>query len=208
MMFDDRERTWPEIVAGVDEAGRGPLAGPVVVGAVVLPRGTTIANLRDSKRLSARQRALLVPLITDCALAWAVGMASVEEIDRLNILAATLLAMQRAVAALHVRPELVVVDGTSAPRFACPAVTIIGGDDKVLAISAASVLAKEFRDQLMREYDHVFPGYEFTRHKGYGTPAHVAALISLGPCAIHRKSFAPVRDAGCTAGATSGELPL
>lgn len=195
MIYDECERHWPACVAGVDEVGRGPLAGPVVVGAVVLPRGAVIENLRDSKRLSARQRALLVPLITDCALAHAVGMASVEEIDRLNILAATHLAMQRAVAALAMRPELVVVDGNRAPRFACPAVAIIGGDDKVQAISAASVLAKEFRDQLMRDYDTVFPGYDFARHKGYGTAAHVAALTLLGPCAIHRKSFAPVRTA-------------
>lgn len=188
---------WPLLVAGVDEVGRGPLAGPVVAAAVILPRGMEIAGLRDSKCLSARQRGALVPIIEQCAIAYGIGFASVTEIDEFNILRATYMAMQRAVAALRVPPELIVVDGNRAPAFAAPALTIIGGDDKVQAISAASVLAKAFRDEQMLSYEQEFPGYHFARHKGYGTPLHLAALTALGPSPLHRVSFAPVRAAAC-----------
>ena len=190
-----RRPGWPEVVAGVDEAGRGPLAGPVVAAAVILRPRAHIAGLRDSKRLSGRQRADLVPRIHRAASAHAIGVASVAEIDQLNILAATMLAMQRAIRGLGVLPELVAVDGNQAPLDVGPCVTIVGGDDKVAAISAASVLAKEYRDRQMTDFDVQYPGYDFARHKGYGTAQHLAVLAALGPSAIHRHSFAPVRAA-------------
>ncbi len=174
---------------GVDEAGRGPLAGPVVAAAVVLT--APIAGLADSKKLSARRRAALVPLIREHAL-WAVAWASAAEIDVLNIHRATLLAMQRAVAALGVVPDECLVDGRFVPELPCPARAEVGGDARFPQISAASILAKEWRDAEMRRWDRVYPDYDFARHKGYPTAAHLDALQRVGPSPIHRYSYAPV----------------
>ena len=181
------------IIAGVDEAGRGPLAGPVVAGAVILRRKPRIRGLVDSKLLTPKQRLELAVEIREHAVAWAVAQADHEEIDRLNILNATLLAMQRAVAALSVSPVQVLVDGNQCPRLSCQVQAVIGGDASVPAISAASILAKVHRDGLMGELDNCYPGYGFAHHMGYSTPEHLAALDSLGACAIHRRSFAPVQ---------------
>jgi ribonuclease HII len=180
------------LVAGVDEAGRGPLAGPVVAAAVILDPGRPIEGLRDSKQLSAARRERLAPLIRERALAWCVAEASVEEIDALNILQATLLAMRRAVAGLALVPELVLVDGNQLPRLACEARAIIGGDALEPAISAASILAKTVRDAGMAAAEAHYPGYGFARHAGYGTAQHLAALETLGATPLHRRSFAPV----------------
>lgn len=185
-------------IAGVDEAGRGPLAGPVVAAAVILDPRRPIEGLADSKKLPERERTRLEPLIRERALAWAVASSDREEIDTLNILQATLLAMSRAVRMLRVRPTHVQVDGNRAPRLddpACSVETIIRGDATVQAISAASVLAKVHRDRLMVALDESLPGYGFAAHKGYGTAAHLAALHRLGPSPQHRQSFAPVRAA-------------
>jgi len=185
-------------VAGVDEAGRGPLAGPVVAAAVILDPSRPIAGLEDSKRLSEPQRERLAPLIRARARAWAIGSAERAEIDTLNILQATLLAMRRALLALGVRPACVCIDGNRAPQLSdlgCTVETIVGGDALVPAISAASILAKTHRDALMRVLERRYPGYGFARHKGYGTPAHLEALRRLGPSSEHRLSFAPVRAA-------------
>jgi ribonuclease HII len=180
------------LVAGVDEAGRGPLAGPVIAAAVVLDAAKPVKGLADSKILSAGRREELAVLIEERALCWALGRAEVEEIDRLNILRASLLAMQRAVAVLSPRPGLVLVDGNRAPELACPVQTVVRGDATVPAISAASILAKVARDAEMRELDALFPGYGFARHKGYPTSAHLEALQKQGVSAVHRRSFAPV----------------
>ena len=185
----------PGLVAGVDEAGRGPLAGPVVAAAVILDDLRPISGLRDSKRLSARQRELLQEQILASALCCSVACASVEEIDTLNILQATMLAMQRAVQGLRLLPQRVVVDGNRLPGLAVPAAAIVQGDAKVQAISAASILAKVHRDRLCGALHQQFPQYGFAGHKGYGTAAHLAALHHHGPCAAHRRSFAPVRAA-------------
>ena len=179
--------------AGVDEAGRGPLAGPVVAAAVMLDRACPIAGLADSKTLSEARREELAGQIRAHASAWALGMASVEEIDRLNILQATLLAMQRAVQGLAIAPALVLVDGNRAPRLSCPVRTVVRGDATVQAISAASILAKVARDAMLRDLDTQYPGYGFSRHKGYPTAEHLRALECLGPSVVHRVSFAPVR---------------
>lgn len=179
-------------IAGVDEAGRGPLAGPVVAAAVILDPARPIAGLRDSKQLSAARRERLAPLIRERALAWCVAEASVEEIDTLNILQATLLAMRRAVQGLTRTPELVLVDGNQLPRLDCEARAIVGGDALEPAISAASILAKTMRDAAMAAAEARFPGYGFARHAGYGTAQHLAALEALGATPLHRKSFAPV----------------
>ncbi len=181
------------MIAGCDEVGRGTLAGPVVAAAVVLDATRPIVGLADSKALSARRREALDALIRERALGWAIGEATVDEIDRLNILQATLLAMQRAVAALSVRPSLVLVDGNRAPELPMPARAIVGGDALEPAISAASIVAKVYRDRLMVELGARHPGYGFERHFGYGTIAHRQALVMLGPCRAHRHSFAPVR---------------
>jgi ribonuclease HII len=181
--------------AGVDEVGRGPLAGPVVAGAVILDSERPIAGLRDSKRLSARRRSELADQIRDRALAWALGRAEVEEIDALNILRASHVAMQRAVAALAVAPEFVLVDGNLTPEFAVPAVAIVGGDDRVGAISAAAIIAKVARDEEMVALAARYPGYGLDQHKGYPTPAHLRALERQGASPAHRRSFAPVRRA-------------
>ncbi|MBK1678786.1 ribonuclease HII [Rhodocyclus tenuis] len=180
------------LVCGVDEAGRGPLAGPVVAAAVILDPARPIPGLNDSKKLSARRREALAVLIREQALAWAVAEASVEEIDRINILQASLLAMQRAVAALAVRPQLALIDGNRCPRLACPAEALVGGDGRSAPIAAASILAKTVRDELMLVMHARFPMYDFARHKGYPTAAHLAALREHGPCSEHRRSFAPV----------------
>jgi len=182
-------------VAGVDEVGRGPLAGPVVAAAVILDPNRPIAGLDDSKRLTASRRTKLELIIQECALAWALGRAEVEEVDQLNVLMASMLAMQRAVAALGEMPGHVLVDGNRTPALPCPATAIIGGDGKVAAIAAASILAKVARDREMVEHDAQYPGYGFARHKGYPSAEHLAALTALGPTPLHRKSFAPVRKA-------------
>ncbi|MDQ1302457.1 MAG: ribonuclease [Pseudomonadota bacterium] len=183
-------------VAGIDEAGRGPLAGAVVAAAVLLAPGQVLAGVRDSKQLSATQREALVERIHGSALDWSIGVATQTEIDALNILHATMLAMSRAFAGLRRRPDLVQIDGNRAPRlegFTGTVQTVIGGDRSCPAISAASILAKVHRDQLMMELHAEYPAYGFDRHKGYPTAEHRAALLSLGPCPAHRRSFAPVR---------------
>jgi ribonuclease HII len=180
-------------VCGVDEAGRGPLAGPVVAAAVILDPARPIDGLSDSKRLSAAQRERLAPLIRSRAKAWAVAQASVGEIDDLNILQASLLAMTRAVEALQPAAEFALVDGNRLPRLRIEARAVVGGDASEPAISAASILAKVQRDALMRQLDARFPGYGFADHAGYPTPVHLDCLRRLGPCDEHRRSFAPVR---------------
>ena len=180
--------------AGVDEAGRGPLAGPVVAAAVILDDLQPIDGLNDSKLLTARRRELLFDQIRARALCCSIAQASVEEIDTLNILQATLLAMQRAVDGLRLRPHRVLVDGNRLPILKVPAEAIVRGDATVKAISAASILAKVFRDRLCVEMHALHPQYGFDGHKGYPTPAHLAALREHGACPQHRRSFAPVRD--------------
>jgi ribonuclease HII len=184
--------------AGVDEAGRGPLAGPVYAAAVILDPARPIEGLRDSKQLTAARRELLAVQIKQHALAWQIAWADVEEIDCLNILGATLLAMRRAVAGLALRPALVQVDGNRMPQIAdcCDRVeTVVRGDASIAAISAASILAKQARDAAMCAMAHHYPGYQLETHKGYPTPEHLAALARLGPSPQHRLSFAPVREA-------------
>jgi len=181
------------LIAGVDEVGRGPLAGPVVTAAVILDPARPISGLADSKVLSEARREALYDEIRGKALAWAIGRAEVEEIDDINILQATLLAMQRAVAALPLPPQHVLVDGNRCPALPCSAEAIIKGDGCVPVISAASILAKVTRDREMVELDRCYPGYGLAGHKGYPTKAHMAALAELGVTPIHRRSFAPVR---------------
>jgi ribonuclease HII len=183
----------PGLLAGVDEAGRGPLAGPVVAAAVILDPRRPIEGLADSKVLSPRRREQLADIIRDRALCVCVAEASVEEIDRLNILGATLLAMQRAVAGLRLLPQRVLVDGNRLPVLPMPAAAVVGGDAWVPAISAASILAKVQRDQSCAALHARHPQYGFDAHKGYPTPAHLEALRRHGACAAHRRSFAPVR---------------
>ena len=183
------------LVAGVDEAGRGPLAGPVIAAAVILDEDNLVSGLADSKTLTAERREELSELIREGAVCWALGRAEVEEIDRLNILQATLLAMKRAVTSLARVPGLVKIDGNRAPLMDCPVQTIVRGDVSVPAISAASILAKVARDAEMREWDRRYPGYGFSVHKGYPTRAHVDALLRQGVTPIHRRSFGPVRQA-------------
>jgi ribonuclease HII len=181
------------LVAGVDEAGRGPLAGPVVVAAVILDPQRPIAGLDDSKRLSARRRELLFVQIQQRALAWSIVHVDVAEVDRLNILQATLWGMQQAVAKLQPAPFRVLIDGNRAPALACEVQTIIQGDRLVAAISAASILAKVSRDRHMLQLHQAFPQYGFDQHKGYPTSHHLQLLQQYGPCREHRASFAPVR---------------
>ena len=180
------------LVAGVDEVGRGPLAGAVVTAAVILDPGRPIAGLRDSKALTPARREALAEVIRAQALAWALGRAEVEEIDRLNILWATLLAMERAVLALPVCPDRVLVDGDRCPAVPFPVEAVVGGDASVPCISAASILAKVTRDRELVELDALYPGYGFARHKGYPTREHLEALARLGPSPVHRRSFGPV----------------
>jgi ribonuclease HII len=190
-----QETTDATLLCGVDEAGRGPLAGAVFAAAVVLdPRRTRINNLHDSKLLDAQTREKLAGRIRGRALAWSVAFASVEEIDAINILRASLLAMKRAVEGLGMQPDQVCVDGNMLPPIvSLPCRAIVGGDRLVAAISAASILAKVARDAEMLRLDAEYPGYGFASHKGYSTPEHLAALRERGPCAIHRRSFEPVQ---------------
>jgi ribonuclease HII len=180
-------------VAGVDEAGRGPLAGPVVAAAVILDPARPVEGLADSKVLTEASRERLANVICERVVAWALGRAEVQEIDRLNILQASMLAMRRAVLALSVPPERVLVDGNRCPQIPFPVEAVVKGDATVAAISAASILAKVSRDREMLDLDARFPGYGFARHKGYPTPDHLASLTRLGACEAHRRSFAPVR---------------
>lgn len=183
-----------EIICGVDEAGRGPLAGPVYAAAVILPVDHGIVGLRDSKKLSAPRRQQLAAEIRLKALCFAVCRAEVDEVDRLNILQATLLAMQRAVSNLSLQPTLALIDGNRAPKLNCQVRTMIGGDDLEPSISAASILAKTERDAYLRTIDVLYPKYGFAQHKGYGTSAHLSALRTFGPCPEHRRSFLPVQQ--------------
>ncbi|MGA0266014.1 MAG: ribonuclease HII [Lysobacterales bacterium] len=180
-------------IAGIDEAGRGPLAGPVVVSAVILPQDHGLTGLDDSKRLSAATRERLFDEVRACADSWAVEIVEVEEIDRINILRATFKGMQRTVRALDPKPTLTLIDGNRAPELDTEVHTIVQGDHWVPAISAASILAKVTRDRLMQDFHHQFPEYGFDRNKGYPTAEHLDRLKQYGPCPIHRKSFAPVR---------------
>ena len=182
-------------IAGVDEAGMSPLAGPVAAAAVILAPGTRIPEVDDSKRLDAETRERLAPVIKQRAVAWAVAFAEVEEIDRINIYWAGLAAMRRAIAALAPEAEHLLIDGRRLPGLALPQDRIVGGDAKSLSIAAASILAKTARDARMRALDAEFPGYGFAQHKGYPVDAHTDALRKLGACPIHRRSFAPVREA-------------
>jgi len=182
------------LICGVDEAGRGPLAGPVSAAAVILDPARPIDGLADSKKLSERQRDRLATIICERALAWSVAYAEVEEIDRLNILQASLLAMRRAVLALSIQPHQVLVDGLYCPQTGIPSQAIVKGDSKVEVISAASILAKTARDALMQELHKRYPHYGFDSHKGYPTAAHLVALREFGVSLAHRKSFRPVRD--------------
>ena len=181
------------LTAGVDEVGRGPLAGPVVAAAVILNPDKPIRGLADSKALSESVRERLAEEIKSSALAWAIARAEVEEIDQINILQASLLAMRRAVLALRPQAEYALIDGNRCPQLPCPSEAIIKGDQTVAAISAASIIAKVARDQEMIEMDTLYPGYDFTRHKGYPTKAHVLALQTIGISPIHRRSFGPVK---------------
>ena len=186
------------LIAGVDEAGRGPLAGPVVAAAVVLNSRNPIDGLADSKKLSEKRRELLAVVIKERSLAWSVAWADPAEIDAVNILGATMLAMRRAILGLAVAPTRVKIDGNRLPnlrfeRGIIPGEAIIGGDDLVPAISAASIIAKTTRDHMMRTLDDIYPRYEFARHKGYGTAIHRERLQEYGPCREHRQSFAPVK---------------
>lgn len=188
-------RAWPELTAGVDEAGRGPLAGPLVVAAVILDPARRINGLADSKVLSADRRETLDARIRERAIAFSVIEISIAEIETFNIFHATMLGMTRAVAALTPLPALALIDGNSLPKvLACAGHAIVDGDALEPAISAASILAKVARDRIMTEFDALHPGYGFARHKGYATPEHLAALDRLGPCPLHRPSFAPVRQ--------------
>ena len=176
-------------VCGMDEAGRGPLAGPVCAAAVILPRGLVIPGLNDSKKLTERRREALYDVITAQALAYGVAFASEREIDELNILQATYLAMNRAIAAMGTAPALALIDGNRNGGIAVPSRCVVGGDGKCASIAAASVLAKVTRDRYMLELDARYPGYGFAKHKGYGTAAHYAALREKGPSEVHRRTF-------------------
>lgn len=182
------------LVAGVDEAGRGPLAGPVAVAAVILPRELYVPRLNDSKKLSAQVRASLYEEIVEKAICCHVTLIDAAEIDRINILQATIRGMYEAVAALDPAPEEVLVDAVELPRLLIPTQSIIKGDAKSASIAAASILAKVTRDRLMEAYDAAYPGYGFAQHKGYGTAEHIAAIKNLGACPIHRRTFEPIRS--------------
>ncbi|BBO20842.1 MAG: ribonuclease HII [Rhodocyclaceae bacterium] len=189
-----QSRPATRLICGVDEAGRGPLAGPVYAAAVILDPLNPLEGLADSKKLTEKARGRLAPLIRERALSWAVASASVEEIDALNILQATLLAMRRAITALSLQPGEVLIDGTQCPRIALPVRAVVKGDSSVPAISAASILAKTARDAEMLRLHALHPEYGLGRHKGYPTAAHLAALRKHGVIGIYRRSFGPVRD--------------
>ena len=178
-----------KLICGVDEAGRGPLAGPVCAAAVILPPNIEIPGLNDSKKLSDKKRRELYPVIKEQAIAYGIAFADQKEIDEINILQATYLAMERSIAQLSVKPELALIDGNRAKDFGLPVETIIHGDSLSASIAAASVLAKGTRDDYMLKMAEEYPGYDFEIHKGYGTKAHYAALTKLGPCSIHRMTF-------------------
>ena len=182
-----------ELVVGVDEVGRGPLCGAVVTAAVILDPARPILGLNDSKKLTEARRELLFDEIREKALSWCIARAEVEEIDQLNILHATMLAMQRAVAGLHITPRLALIDGNRCPHLAVPSAAVVKGDSKVPAIAAASILAKVSRDREMQALDRQYPGYGIAGHKGYPTAVHLEALQRLGPTPVHRRSFGPVR---------------
>lgn len=182
------------LLAGVDEVGRGPLAGDVVAAAVILDPAQNIDGLDDSKKLSEKKREALFPLIQERVLSWSIARASVLEIDKINILQASLLAMKRAVEGLQLQPEHVLVDGNKIPQWQYSAEAVVKGDSRVAAISAASILAKVVRDREMADFDSKYPGYGFSRHKGYPTKYHLEALSRLGPSPIHRISFGPVKN--------------
>ena len=194
MIFKTKAQLAGRHVAGVDEVGRGPLAGPVVAAAVILHPDRPIRGLKDSKLLTPEAREELAEKVRSRALAWALAWVDHEEIDRINILQASLLAMSRAVAALAVEPDEVQVDGNQCPVVKQPVTAIVMGDSKVKAIGAASIIAKVERDALMGRMHALYPQYGFDEHKGYGTPAHLEALRRHGACPIHRRSFAPVRE--------------
>ena len=177
------------MICGIDEAGRGPLAGPVAAGAVILPKDCTLLYLHDSKKLSEKRREELFVQIKEQAVAWCVGIVGPERIDEINILQATYEAMRQAVAGLGVKPDLLLNDAVEIPGVDIMQVPIIKGDAKSVSIAAASILAKVTRDHMMVEYDQLFPDYGFAKHKGYGTAAHIQAIQELGPCPIHRRSF-------------------
>ncbi len=187
------EKTWADrgfhAICGIDEAGRGPLAGPVCAAAVILPEGLEIPGLNDSKKLTDKKRRELFPIIEEQALAYGIGWASQEEIDDINILQATFLAMSRAVEQLNIRPDLALVDGNRAPALDLPVETVVKGDSLSASIAAASVLAKVSRDDVMLRMAEEYPGYGFEVHKGYGTKAHYEALRTFGPSPIHRRTF-------------------
>ena len=187
------EKTWADrgfhAICGIDEAGRGPLAGPVCAAAVILPEGLEIPGLNDSKKLTDKKRRELFPIIQEQALAYGIGWASQEEIDDINILQATFLAMSRAVEQLNIRPDLALVDGNRAPTLDLPVETVVKGDSLSASIAAASVLAKVSRDDVMLRMAEEYPGYGFEVHKGYGTKAHYEALRKFGPSPIHRRTF-------------------
>ena len=178
-----------KVICGVDEAGRGPLAGPVCAAAVILPPDLEIPGLNDSKKLTDKRRRELFPIIKEQAIAYGIGLAGHDEIDEINILQATYLAMERAIQALSVKPELALIDGNRAKDFGIPVETVVKGDSRSASIAAASVLAKVTRDDLMLELAEQYPQYGFEIHKGYGTKAHYAALTEHGPCPIHRMTF-------------------
>lgn len=184
-----------KLIAGVDEAGRGPLAGPVVAAAVILPEFYDIDGLNDSKKLSEKRREELYDQIIAQAVCFGIREASVEEIDQLNILQASMLAMKRAIESLSIQPAMALIDGNKSPSVSMPTKTIVGGDGLEPAISAASILAKVTRDRLMQEMDSKYPDYDFAKHKGYPTKAHREILLALGPCEIHRRSYQPVQQA-------------
>lgn len=192
-LFDDQMlMDSGDLIAGVDEAGRGPLAGAVYAAAVILDPNEPIEGLRDSKKLTEKERERLAVEIKEKAIAWSVADATVEEIEEMNILKATMLAMRRAVLGLAVEPKLVLVDGNRLPELPYPANAIVKGDDKIAAISAASIIAKTTRDHRMMELEELYPGYGFAKHKDYGVEAHIAAIKKLGVCPEHRKTFEPI----------------
>lgn len=193
LLKSDEEKLYSDkikLIAGIDEAGRGPLAGPVVVGVVIMPKNSMIEGVNDSKKVSEKKREKLYDQITEEAIAWSVGIADQNEIDEINILNATKLALKRALESLNTKPDLILVDAlTNIDTLGIPYKSIIKGDAKEYSIAAASIIAKVTRDRMMRQYDEIYPQYGFNGHKGYGTAKHIAAIKEYGPCILHRKTF-------------------